>query len=392
MKICIVCPRFPSSKVPDSIEGIFRYKYARILQKFGHEVFIVSTKTPGTPALEEVNGIKIFRVSAYDIPKIRYPIPVLPKLIKTILEVVNEFGIDVLEFNSHDYLTTLPIFFIRAKVRIPITMSVDGLTGMTYFYGNRLVDFVGLLHTFSLGKEVLKRADGIRLSHEDLVKHLERIGIRPDRLHVVHNAVDLDVFNPRITTETQRRELGIEKDDIVVLYVGRLDSVKGINYLIDVARILVTKHHKVKFVLVGEGTMRKTYQASVRDVGNRIIFTGLRKDIPDLMNAADVFVLPSLSEGCPNTVLEAAAAAVPAVSSNVGAAPEIIVDGETGFLVQPRNVEELKGALQTLIENPERAKEMGRKARQFVGENFNERIIGGRMDAFYRKVAENSRN
>jgi len=382
----MVPPHFPSSKKPNYIEGIFRYRYVKLLRKYGHEIFIVTTKMKKVPSFEEMDGIKIFRVASYSIPIIRYPIPLLPELIKTILEVVKKYEIDIIEFTNHIYLTTLPLIFIRKKINIPIVVSVDGLPNITYFYGNKVVDFFGMIHTLTLGKLVLKRADAIRLSHAALKRHLMKEGMSQNKLKVIYNAVDLRVFHCNYDKEQKRRELGVNENEMIILFVGRLDKVKGVDHLIDVAKNLVKQFDNLKFILVGEGSMYRTLRRKTSGLEKKIIFTGLRRDIASLMNAADVFVLPSISEGCPNTILEAAAVGKPIVASRVGAIPEILKDGETGFLVKPGSKQELEEAICEIIQNPQKAEKRGQEARESVMRKFNMDIVGKNINAFYGRV------
>ena len=390
MRICIVSPYFPSPKLPGYIEGIFLLRYAIILKGQGHDVFVVTTKRRGTLAFEEMEGIKIFRTPCFVIPKIRYPIPVMPKLMRTILDVVREYEIDVIEFNNYVFLTALPIFFIREKVKLPITVSVDGVRGVhgigasSASSGNKFVDFVRLLYGLTFAKGILKRADGIRLAYAALKKYLIDMGFLPDKMHVIYNAVDLRIFSQGYNRERLRKQLALGTENILVLYVGRLDHVKGVEYLIGAAKNIVDKYESVKFVLVGEGSLRTAYQTMARDYKENILFLGWRSDVAKLMHAADIFVLSSLSEGCPNVVLEAAATGLPIVATNVGAVPEIITHTKSGLLVPPRNVEQLEHAISTFIEDPETGRRMGERLREYVQENFSVEAIGKRIKQYYR--------
>lgn len=383
-----MCPNFPSPKISGYIDGIFRQKYARILRSRGHEVFVVTTKIEGMPPFEEVGGIKVFRVPSRVIKKIRYPIPAFTELIRTILNVVEKYKVDVIEFNNHMFLTSLPIFIIRRIVKTPITLSIDGLNGITYFSGSKFVDLVGLFYTMTLGAQMFRKADGIRLSHTALIKYLRRMGVSQSRLYVVYNAVDLAVFHPNYDALAQRKDLGIGLKDTVVLYVGRLDAVKGVGYLISAAKNLMKKYGSLKLLLVGDGALYQEYREMAKGFESQIIFTGVRRDIPPLMNIADILVLPSLAEGCPNIVLEAAATATPVVATSVGASPEIIIDGKTGFLVHPRGAKELERMLQLLIENPETRRAMGESALEVVRKKFNMSAIGDHIDMFYQDVVK----
>ena len=373
------------------IEGIFLYKYAKMLEKNGHEVFIITTKKKNMPSFETFGNMKIFRVDSFTIPKLSYPVPVLPRWIKRIMQVVKKYQIDLIEFNNSKYLTCLPIFFVKKKVFQPVTVSVDGLAGITFFSGSKIVDLIGLAQTLTVGKGVMKRADGIRLSHGALIKHLVEMGIPKNKLRIIYNYVDTRKFHPGYDRKAIRRRLGVDMDDLVILFVGRIEEVKGLDYLIDAAKNLVKRYDRLRFILVGDGASIKKYQNMVTNFGNSFIFTGIRRDVAQLMNAADILVLPSLSEGCPNVVLEASSVGLPVVATAVGAVPEIILNNKTGIIVPPKDAESLEKAIQTLIENPEKAKKIGRKAREHISSHFNMKTISERVKDFYQMAVRNKK-
>jgi glycosyltransferase involved in cell wall biosynthesis len=172
----------------------------------------------------------------------------------------------------------------------------------------------------------------------------------------------------------------------VLLEVGRLCAVKGQRDAI--AALPLLGRADVTLLLAGEdiegggayldALERQASQLGVRD---RVRFLGRRDDVPALLAAADALVLPSWQEGLPLVVLEAMAAGVPVVATSVGGTPEAVVDGETGLLVPPRDVPALTAAIDTLLDDPERARRLGEAGRRRVRERFDaaestRRILG----------------
>ena len=162
----------------------------------------------------------------------------------------------------------------------------------------------------------------------------------------------------------------------VLLEVGRLCDVKGQRELI--AALPRLARADVTLLLVGEdieagGAYRLGLEGEARQLGltGRVRFLGRRDDVPALLAAADALVLPSWIEGLPLVVLEAMAAGVPVVASSVGGTPEAVVDGETGLLVPPRDVEALADALDELLGDPERARRLGQAGRRRAREHFD---------------------
>jgi glycosyltransferase involved in cell wall biosynthesis len=155
-------------------------------------------------------------------------------------------------------------------------------------------------------------------------------------------------------------------------YVGRLSVEKGVTYLIDALARLKVKQAEVHLLIVGEGEQRANLQAQVESLGLRqaVKFLGERGDARQIIGALDLLVLPSLTEGLPNVVLEAFAYKTPVVATAVGGVPELVIDGETGWLVPPRDPHALAQAILDALANPEEARRRAENAYKHLLENF----------------------
>ena len=184
-----------------------------------------------------------------------------------------------------------------------------------------------------------------------------------------------------------RESLGLNGKDFVIGMVARLHPQKGHQYLFEAAKPIVEKYPHVKFLLVGEGEIRRELEDSVKkmDLTSNISFLGHRTDVKDLLKAFDVFTLPSLFEGLPNVVLEAMSAGKPVVASSVDGTVEAVVDGETGLLVPPGDPEKLKDAYIKLIEDREQAREMGINGRKRIEDVFS---LDRQVEAFQNLYEE----
>lgn len=386
MRICIVTPYFPSFSVLGYNEGGFLLKEAKQLMKLGHKFVVVTCRHSGLPNYEMVNGIPVYRVSSILIPKIRYPVPNLLKLVSTILEVLKKYRIQLLDFWDQSYPTAIPAVFLKKMVKIPISVSVGGLMGLNWFYGEKIVDLVGLLHSLTLTKLILGQADGIRSEYLSLTETLSKLGIRKN-VWTIYRGVDADRFRPdQSVREKKRRELKINRDGVVVLYVGRFEVVKGLKYLVEAAKHLVKEYPHLSFLFVGEGTLREKYENTM-NISENLIFLGFRPDVAELMNVADVFVLPSLSEGCSAAILEASSCGLPVVASSVGGNCETVVDGVTGICVNPRKADELRKAIEQLVNDRRVAEEMGRNGRARVQQVFDPEKIATKVEEYYEHLA-----
>ena len=176
----------------------------------------------------------------------------------------------------------------------------------------------------------------------------------------IRNGIDLAGKPVQTDRWRTRKELSVDSETCLIGTVGRLTPVKGIPYLLDAARILLRQGANVKVLVVGDGSIRQDLLAQARNlgVGERVVFLGHREDTDVLLQALDIFVLPSLSEGIPMALLEAMAASRPIVASRVGGIPEIIEDGVEGFLVESMDVNNLAERCRRLIESPDVARSM----------------------------------
>jgi glycosyltransferase involved in cell wall biosynthesis len=196
--------------------------------------------------------------------------------------------------------------------------------------------------------------------------------IDPGKIQTIHYGVDLNKFQ-KTSSNGKRQEIGISNETPVVGVVARLEEVKGHRFLIEAAKEIINKIPDTQFVFIGDGSLRSSFEQRVEELGltSNFKFLGFRKDVHDLLNVLDVFVLPSISEGLPNVILEAMANEKPVVATAVGGIPEAIINGETGYLVPEKNSEALQEAIIKLLENKKNANKMGRNGRKRVEEEFS---------------------
>jgi glycosyltransferase involved in cell wall biosynthesis len=185
---------------------------------------------------------------------------------------------------------------------------------------------------------------------------LEDRGVRRDRISVVHNSVKTDVHNSHAKSlEETRQRWNVSRDERIVLSVGRLSPEKGHKYLIDaISKIISTSPElKLKLLIAGGGPSERKLKEQVNEKGlhQHVRLVGHCSDIKGLFSIADLFVLPSLSEGSPNVLLESMASRVPIVATEVGGVPELVKDGESAILVPPADSESLKKAIIELLMN-----------------------------------------
>jgi glycosyltransferase involved in cell wall biosynthesis len=199
--------------------------------------------------------------------------------------------------------------------------------------------------------------------------------VSPNRIAVIHNGIAIEdedhgftVLNARVV----RQELRLPESGPIIISVGRLTRQKGHEYLVRAAPTIIQQMPDARIVVVGDGRLRSDLESMAVSgkVEHCVKFVGERTDVNRLLAIADLFVLPSLWESFPFSVLEAMAASLPVVASSVDGLPEVVVRGQTGLLVAPGDANQLASAVIFLLTNPKLALSLGDAGRKRVQTEF----------------------
>lgn len=253
---------------------------------------------------------------------------------------------------AHSHEFTMAVYGAWASWRagVPHIITMHG----GRYYAARLRRRLALRASIALSGCTV--AVSSRLAHQmsrDLCVRLSRIATIPNGVRYV-----------RAERTTVRGELRLGPDDRLLASVGNLYPVKGHHHLIEAVALLVRRHPTLHLAITGRGEMAEALSARARDRGiaDRVHLLGLRSDIAAILAATDIFVLPSLSEGLPLALLEAMFASCPIVASEVGEVGVALAHGQAGVLVEPGNPAALAAALDRLLRDPNRARELGERA------------------------------
>ncbi len=210
-----------------------------------------------------------------------------------------------------------------------------------------------------------------------------------DKIAVIRNGRDLTSLQPPRPEESvkARAELGLSNEQTVLL-LGRLAKEKGHALLIEAFKILGSRRPSLIAMFAGVGPLEAELKAKCKAAGltDRVRFLGYRQDLQRLLAAADLVVLPSISEGLPLAAVEALAAARPIVATAVGGTPEVVLDGQTGLLIAPNDSAALAEAMHRLLSDPGLALRLGTNGRLFVERHFDVRLQIERTMALYRDL------
>jgi glycosyltransferase involved in cell wall biosynthesis len=241
-------------------------------------------------------------------------------------------------------------------------------------------------------KWVCSLADHVLVNAVAVRTVLEAQGYDPSRISVIHNGIDLTRF--RQFTETEGRTTVTAGAPLVAVF-ARLNRLKGIEYFLQAAATVARRFDTVRFLVVGDSiseTYRAELEAFAKTLGleHRVTFAGFRDDVPDLLSTVTVSVLPSLSEGLSNVVLEGMAAGVPVVATSVGGTPEMIDHGVTGLLVPPHDAASMADAITALLADPALARTIGRAGQQKVTQQFSLESTVAQTEHLYERLLRSS--
>ncbi len=245
----------------------------------------------------------------------------------------------------------------------------------------------------ALERQAARRSDLlIALTQTGLEEHLARgIGER-HQWRAIGSGIDLSLFRKvRKRRDQIRSALGVKDEALLIGTVGRLESIKGVAYFVDAALEIAAKNSNAEFVVVGDGSERAVLERAAEPLGSRFRFLGLRDDVPDLMGALDVLVLPSLNEGMGRVLVEAAAAGTAVVASRVGGVPEVVLDGETGLLVRPGDASAIADAVAILCTDAKMRNRFGATARERVAPEYGLDSMVAEIESEYTRLIEEKR-
>jgi glycosyltransferase involved in cell wall biosynthesis len=236
-----------------------------------------------------------------------------------------------------------------------------------------------------LDRIALTQFDAVSAVSQSIAEKLRSFGVRRERISVIPNGIDLQAFD--FGPCDRKLTMQARKEPIIGI-VARLDLEKGFQYLLRSLRSLRVSFPALRLLIVGEGPDRGKIERLVgeQDLGTAVTFAGQRSDMPAVYSSIDIFVLPSLNEGLPMTVLEAMAASKPIVATRVGAIPTVIADEETGLLIEPADEAGLTRALARLLGDPGLCRRLAQKARVCVEHDYSASTMIQRYRELYRVV------
>jgi glycosyltransferase involved in cell wall biosynthesis len=317
------------------------------------KILIITRKFKGTEKFERLGNIEIYRVPYFKGKYFRNPTFNLLSFLKS-LQLMKE--VDVIY--PQGLVASFFGYIVSRLSGKPVACRPAGIAYEQYGFpiSNAL---------YFLMKNVYRRCNCVVFHSEgERNNFIKILGFAPRRSEIIVTGIPIEKFSRKF--QSTKKSFGIPEKTTVVGFIGRFVEIKGLEYLVRAAHLL--KSMDVKFILVGDGPQKNQIEDLIESLGleEKFIFTGFRRDIPNVLTAMDIFVISSTSEGLPTSLLEAMAAAKPCIVTDIGLPVENM---KTGLVIPPKDSQSLAQALKHLIHDDKLAGTLGRNAQIFVKEN-----------------------
>lgn len=291
------------------------------------------------------------------------------RAVRQIEEYIQEDEVDLV--HTHGYKADLYGYLAAWRCHKPAVATCHNWVGGTAALG---------IYNH-LDRMALKKFNALAAVSDAVAHRLLAFGVPAEKIKTIANGIDVKAFE-------RAEPLPRDEGSTVLGVVARLDLQKGFEYLLRAARELCQMFPGLKIVIAGEGPDRNAIEGMIEQFGlqSSVVLAGQQSNMPALYAAMDIFVLPSLNEGLPMTVLEAMAASKPVIATRVGAIPGVIKDGENGLLVAPKDSEGLRNAVAGLLNDPERRRRLGDQAHAWVSQHYTSEAMALKYREMYEEV------
>jgi glycosyltransferase involved in cell wall biosynthesis len=315
------------------------------------------------PAVETIDGIETHYMRQVYVPRVGVPVAV-PLYLASMAPHRELLAQADVFLGTWAYPDGCAAILAAKAMRKPCVVKV---------HGTDLNHVARIKSARAVLRRILPRVDAMISVSAPLSKELEALGVAPSKVHLVANGVDTSLFFPRDKAEA-RRAFGIAQETPLVVFVGRLESAKGIGELLEAIPRVRERLPGARFALVGSGG----WSEKLKGLGDVVIAPGARPlaEVAKWLAASDVFTLPSWMEGTPNVVLEALASGRPAVATRVGGIPDVLPVPDAGELVPPKDPPALADALVRTLERVKRGELGADQVRRFGPGSWEESAKG----------------
>ncbi len=392
MKIAYICQSYPPMM---SGAALVIQRLAEGMAALGHSVMVLTASDQGCAYTKERNGLKTVLIKSFPNP-LRVDQSFVLWSQDEIYRELQQFQPDIL--HTHDPLN-LGVAAIRAaqKLNIPSVLTIHQLPWFisTYLPITPIIKQIIERNIWRFSEWFMQQCNGLVTPSRMIADIIEKnTGFGPQ---VISNGVDLDLFSPYSDYPNEPQEL-CEKYDLcpdhpVILYVGRIDPDKKVDLVIRAAATVMQKMD-IQLFIVGDGKQREELieLSQSMKIHQNCSFPGFiskHDDLPGIYRLASVFVTASEIEIQSSVVMEAAASGLPVVTVQASSMPEFVIDGESGYLVYPEDIDSLAGRMISLLKSPREGERMGEAGRKIAETHSNERFLQ-EHERFYESILQKS--
>jgi len=350
---------------------VFAANLSEELIKLDHEILFVGLYKNDINILEVPDAVNMDLVKKKEGS---FSIQVVQELRKTILETKP----DVIQCNGSDTL----------KYMVAVSFLIPNIP-ILYRNISMISEWVTKGPKRQLYKKVFSRISHVSsVGEEAIVDFIRTFNYPREQTSVIRRGIPLKEVDVNFYSEKLRTELGLESTDKIVMHIGNFSPEKNHEFLLDIFEEIKEHRPGIKLVCVGNGILFDTIKNEIkrRNLQTTIYLLGFRKDIPEVLAASDCFVLASKVEGVPGVILEAGTQKKPSIATNVGGVSEVLIDGQTGFLIEGFDKKVFKEKLLEVLLNEDLRLKLGENAYNLVLNEFNPLKNAQKFEELYRKL------
>ncbi len=357
---------------------------AEHLQRQGTELFIVTARLPRLKVYEEINTVKIYRTASY-FTGLAGSVCFMFSAALLLCRRRKQFDlIQVFLAGSPALMAVILGWLLRKKVVLKLGgagVTGDIATSQSSLWGHWKLSWLKkYIPAFIVPSEVVK-------------KELAVAGFPENRIRLIPNGVDLTCFKQveKVKKKELREKLALPMP-MLSIYTGRMEPGKGLETLLSAWELVFHEVPLAYLLLVGDGSLRKSLIDSLSDKTCRqqVIFTGTVDNVADYLQAADIFILPSLAEGLSNSLLEAMSSGLAVVASDIGGINELVKNGVNGLLAEPGDPASLSCQLVSLLRAPGEINRLGQEAHQTIIKNYSIENVTEQYNNLYQELKESN--
>ena len=393
MNILYICPFSHGVNISPELH------MAHLIANNGNNVHFYTVKTSYIQFSDKKSKIKIatppdnvkmhYINNHFLYPKVAYPFINPFNEYCDLLKIIKDESIDILHFNFPEHLVCLPLLKKEKFCNLPVVLSINGMPGYGWYYGEKKVDFVGRLYSKYISSKIINKTDIVIPYSSQVRSILISLGFDENKIiNMIAHGVNTDFFKPCNDKVKLREKYNLPTSSFIIIYAGRLAKVKQLDEVIKSFTELRQTVNDSFLLVVGDGPLKEELENLVHnDCKNQIRFINFVNSeiLSELYAASDMFILLSSGEGTSSALLEACSSGLPMLVSNVGANSDIVQDNVNGFVLNEINS---ISVVNRIIDIQKNQKKFSENARKIALNKLNWNVIANKYEELYQDLID----